>query len=88
MPYYEYHCDTNKQTIEVRHGMDERLETWGELAERAGVEAGTTPADTPVDKLLSAPYRSPGPARTPVSRAAALAALACRRPSGRPSSDL
>ena len=55
MPYYEYRCETNQQTIEVRHGMDERLETWGELAERAGVDAGTTPADAPVDKLLSAP---------------------------------
>ena len=55
MPYYEYRCETNKQTVEVRHGMDERLETWGELAHCAGVDVGTTPVDTPVDKLLSAP---------------------------------
>ena len=55
MPYYEYRCETNKQTVEVRHSMDERLQTWGELAERAGVDAGTTPAGAPVDKLLSAP---------------------------------
>ena len=63
MPYYEYHCGTNKQTVEVRHGMDERLETWGELAERAGVAEGTTPADAPVDKLLSAPVPLPGSSR-------------------------
>ena len=55
MPYYEDHCTTNGQTIEVRHSMSERLETWGELADAAGVEAGSTPAGTPVDKLLSAP---------------------------------
>ena len=59
MPYYEYRCETNKQTVEVRHSMDERLQTWGELAERAGVDAGTTPADAPVDKLLSAPVPPP-----------------------------
>ena len=55
MPYYEYRCATNGQTLEVRHGMDEHLETWGDLVASAGVDVGTTPADTPVDKLLSAP---------------------------------
>ena len=55
MPYYEYHCTTNGQTIEVRHSMSERLETWGELVASAGVDVGTTPAEAPIAKLLSAP---------------------------------
>ena len=55
MPYYEYHCGSNGRTLEVRHGMDESLETWGELATRAGTDLGDTPSDTPVDRLISAP---------------------------------
>jgi len=55
MPYYEYRCASNGQTLEVRHGMDERLSTWGELAERAGADPGDTPTDEPVDRLMSAP---------------------------------
>jgi hypothetical protein len=34
--------------------MAERLATWGEVCERAGVTPDTTPAGTPVTKLLSA----------------------------------
>jgi hypothetical protein len=63
MPYYEYYCNTNEQTIEVRHGMNERLETWGEVATRGGVDVGTTPVDTPVDKLLSVPVPLTGSSR-------------------------
>lgn len=55
MPYYEYHCGSNGQTLEVRHSMSERLETWGELADRAGTEVGDTPMDAPVERILSAP---------------------------------
>ena len=55
MPYYEYHCGSNGRTIEVRHGMSEELTTWGELSERAGIALGDTPAETPVERLLSAP---------------------------------
>lgn len=55
MPYYEYHCGSNGKTLEVRHGMDERLETWSELADLGGEELGTTPADAPVQRLMSAP---------------------------------
>ena len=35
--------------------MDERLETWAEVASRAGVEIGSTPAGAAVERLLSAP---------------------------------
>ncbi|HIF08294.1 MAG TPA: zinc ribbon domain-containing protein [Gemmatimonadetes bacterium] len=55
MPHYEYHCASNGQTLEVNHRMNERLETWGELVARAEVDVGATPADTPVDRLMSAP---------------------------------
>ena len=55
MPYYEYHCGSNGQTLEVRHGMNERLETWGQVTAAAGADAGETPADAPVERILSAP---------------------------------
>jgi len=55
MPYYEYHCGSNGRTLEVRHGMNESMVTWGELVDRAGTEIGDTPVDTPVERLMSAP---------------------------------
>jgi hypothetical protein len=55
MPYYEYHCLANGRTLEVRHGMSEQLETWGALAERAGVDPGDTPNRAPIERLMSAP---------------------------------
>ena len=55
MPYYEYHCGSNGQTLEVRHGMNERLSTWGELTDRAGADIGATAGDAPVKRLMSAP---------------------------------
>jgi hypothetical protein len=55
MPLYEYICPGNNQTVEVRHGMTERVSTWGELCRLAGVELGTTPEDSPVERLLSLP---------------------------------
>lgn len=55
MPYYEYRCAFNGRTLEVRHGMDERLATWGELAERSGTEPGDTPLEEPIERLMSAP---------------------------------
>jgi CO dehydrogenase nickel-insertion accessory protein CooC1 len=32
MPYYEYHCEENGETLEVRHSMNDHVATWGELA--------------------------------------------------------
>jgi hypothetical protein len=55
MPYYEYHCSSNGQTLEVRHSMSESLSTWGEVAERAGLATGDTPTDAPVARLMSTP---------------------------------
>ncbi len=53
MPSYDYFCDTNQQTIEVRHGMNDSLSTWGELCEKAGINSGDTPVNTPVKRLIS-----------------------------------
>ena len=35
--------------------MDEKINSWGELCERLKLDLGNTPADSPVQKLLSAP---------------------------------
>ncbi len=65
MPYYEYRCPSNGRTLEVRHGMEERLVTWGELARSAGADPGDTPAESPVERLMSVPAPSPGSGQEP-----------------------
>lgn len=55
MPYYEYMCVANGRTIEVRHGMSEELTTWGQVADRAAIDVGDTPANAPVQRIMSAP---------------------------------
>ena len=55
MPHYEYHCASNGRTIEVRHGMNEHLETWGELIRLTGHDLGNTSANAPVERIMSAP---------------------------------
>jgi len=53
MPFYDYYCEKNGQTIEVFHGINTRLKTWGEVCDAAGVEPGRTPRKTPVIRLIS-----------------------------------
>lgn len=53
MPTYDYRCAANGRVIEVRHRMSERLTTWGELCALAGLEPGETPADAPVERLIT-----------------------------------
>jgi len=60
MPRYEYLCEANGRVVEVSHKMAERLLTWGELCERAGIELGQTAADAPIQKLMSAGFVSVG----------------------------
>jgi predicted nucleic acid-binding Zn ribbon protein len=55
MPNYDYLCPSNGRRVEVFHPMNEKLRTWGELCARAGISAGDTPEDAPVEKLISAP---------------------------------
>mgnify|MGYP001594814326 FL=1 len=53
MPTYDYRCDLNGITVEVRHGMDQVISTWGALSNQAGLETGETPADASVRKLIT-----------------------------------
>lgn len=53
MPSYDYRCTANDRVVEVRHGMNEALTTWGELCERARIEPGDTPLAAPVERLIS-----------------------------------
>ena len=53
MPTYDYLCEVNGHALEVKHSMNEVIKTWGELCERAGIDRGDTPADTPVSKLAT-----------------------------------
>lgn len=53
MPTYDYLCEANGQVVEVKHPMSDTLSTWGEVCERAGLEAGDTPADAPVQRLAT-----------------------------------
>jgi predicted nucleic acid-binding Zn ribbon protein len=56
VPTYEYRCEANGRLVEVRHNMAEKLATWGELCERAGIAPGKTAAEAPVEKLISAGF--------------------------------
>ena len=53
MPTYDYLCDGNGQLVEVKHGMNEVIRTWGELCERLACDPGDTPLETPVRKLAT-----------------------------------
>lgn len=53
MPTYDYFCAANARTLEVRHGMNENIQTWGELCARAQVDADDTPPDSPVTRLIT-----------------------------------
>ena len=53
MPTYDYFCETNGRKVEVSHKMSERIDSWGELCDRAAIDLGDTPAQTPVRKLIS-----------------------------------
>jgi hypothetical protein len=47
MPTYDYYCENNGKTVEVSHRMSEQVASWGELCERAGIDAGDTPPGQP-----------------------------------------
>lgn len=52
MPTYDYFCPKNGRDVSVFHSMGSRIETWGELCEAAALDAGETPADTPVERKI------------------------------------
>lgn len=53
MPRYDYHCPENGRTVEVSHSMQETLQTWSELCDRAGIDLGPTPAGAPVVRPIN-----------------------------------
>lgn len=52
MPTYDYRCEANQQIYEVKHSMAERLETWAELCEAAGITLGDIPGDSKITRLI------------------------------------
>jgi predicted nucleic acid-binding Zn ribbon protein len=54
MPIYEYVCEANGETVEVKHGMDFVIRNWGELCFAAQRPLGETDFEAPVRKLVSA----------------------------------
>jgi hypothetical protein len=53
MPTYDYRCEFNRQIVEVKHRMNERASTWGELCALAGIPPGDIPLDSTVEKLIT-----------------------------------
>jgi hypothetical protein len=55
MPCYDYFCAENGRTVEVRHGINDVIETWGEVCYAAQIPMGDTDFLAPVRKVLSVP---------------------------------
>lgn len=53
MPSYDYRCDANGRTVEVRHGINDSVKTWGELCAMLGINAGDTAPGEPVRKVIT-----------------------------------
>lgn len=53
MPTYDYRCEANNRVVEVNHRMNEAIHTWGELCAKAKIDAGETPATSPVVRLAT-----------------------------------
>jgi hypothetical protein len=56
MPTYTYHCPASGKIVDVQHGMNQRLTTWEQVCQIAEIDPGTTPADTPVERLITGGY--------------------------------
>lgn len=77
MALYDYYCEANDRTVEVRHGMSGSVKTWGELCEMAGIETGDTAADAPLRKLMGAPVPMTGSSGGPSSGPACGTSCGC-----------
>lgn len=53
MPTYDYFCEANGRKVEVSHKMSASIATWGELCDMSAMELGDTPAETPVNRLIT-----------------------------------
>lgn len=76
MPYYDYRCTVSGRTVEVRHGMSESPTTWGDLV-KLGVDQDETPADAPVERLMSTPAPTPGSSSGPSNAGGCGSGCAC-----------
>lgn len=52
MPTYAYFCPDNGQTVEVRHSINEKLSTWGELCQKASLCVGQTSSESPIERKI------------------------------------
>ncbi len=52
MPTYDYVCLHDGRTVEVRHPMNARPRTWGELCALTGLDPADVPAEVAVEKRL------------------------------------
>jgi len=52
MPTYEYICPENGRCVEVRHRISEKLETWGELCDKADIAPGETSRSASVQRKI------------------------------------
>ena len=53
MPTYDYRCDANGRTLEVRHAMNRKVRTWGELCAILEMDPGQTRTGEPVRKVIT-----------------------------------
>ncbi|MFP5441563.1 MAG: zinc ribbon domain-containing protein [Gammaproteobacteria bacterium] len=53
MPLYDYRIGHGERMVEAKHAMSASPSTWGELRAAAGLPDDGTPADTPVQKVLT-----------------------------------
>lgn len=60
MPTYDYFCEANQRTIEVRHPMDHMVKTWGELCELAKSDLGETARNAKVIKVINGGFPMSG----------------------------
>ena len=55
MPRYDYHCETNGETVEVKHPSGMELSTWGELCYASQHPLGKTDPLAAVRKVFTPP---------------------------------
>lgn len=53
MPLYDYRIGNGERLVEAKHAMSASPATWGELRAVANLPDDGTPADTPVQKVLT-----------------------------------
>ncbi len=53
MPTYDYRCLLTDERVTVRHSMNTRITSWGELCALAGRDPGAVDPQAAVEKVLS-----------------------------------